>query len=92
MQFNIAPQDLQGMISRVSGFATQLYSISGAMRSYANQLGSSWKDPQYIAFIGQVESMSHQLKSSEESLRIMEQQLKILKANLERAHSEFRRL
>jgi hypothetical protein len=62
------------------------------MRSYSNQLGSTWKDPQYAAYIGQVDAIGKQLKGAEENLKSMEQQLKVLKQNLERAHAEFRRL
>ncbi|MEQ1486865.1 MAG: WXG100 family type VII secretion target [Methylotenera sp.] len=92
MKFNIEPQELQGMISHLSQFASSMGQISSSMRSYANQLGASWKDPQYIGFIDQIQSIGNQLKTSEESLKQMETQLKVLKQNLERAHSEYSRL
>jgi len=92
MKFNIEPQELQTMISRLGQYATSLSSVSSSMRSYSNQLSGTWKDPQYIGFVSQIESMSKQLRNSEESLKQMEQQLKILKQNLERAHAEFQKL
>lgn len=92
MKFNIEPQELQGMISRLSQYASSMAQTSSSMRSYANQLSASWKDPQYIGFVDQIDSIGKQLSSSEDSLRRMESQIKILKQNLERAHSEYMRL
>ncbi len=92
MKFNIEPQDLQTMIGRLSQYASSLGQVSSSMKSYANLLSSTWKDPQYIGFVNQVESMGKQLRTSEETLKQMERQLAILKQNLEKAHADFRRL
>ena len=92
MKFNIAPQDLQGMISKLLSFASQIEGISNSMRSYSNQLSSSWKDPQYVGFIDQISATSKQMATTQQRLRDTAQNLKILKQNLEKAHADYKRL
>jgi len=92
MKFNIAPQELGSMISRLKGFASSLSSISGQMRAYSSQLEASWRDPQYSGFVDNVGQMARALKQNEENLTQMAKQLEILKQNLERAHADYNRL
>jgi hypothetical protein len=90
-KFNIRPQELQAMISKLQQFATQMNTVSSGMNSYASGLGASWRDPQYQQFISSIQAMSRQLKGNQEQMIAMRKQLVVLKSNLERTQREFSR-
>ena len=92
MKFNIQPQDLQAMITHLNSFANDVGGISNRMNSYAVQLESSWRDPQYQGFIGNVQAMSQNFRASQDTLKKMSQTLNVLKQNLERAHADYERM
>lgn len=90
-KFDITPSDLQGMIGKIRGYKSQVKSIGSNMRSYANNLGNTWRDPRYQVFVGSVEAMGKQLQVIDQALERMEKQLKVLKRNLEKADQDFKR-
>ena len=92
MKFNIQPNDLEGMISKLTQYASQLSGISGSMKSYAGQLSSSWQDTQYLGFISQIESTGRQMAQTQLSFVEMARDLRTLKQNLEKAHADAARL
>jgi uncharacterized protein YukE len=92
VKFNIQPQDLQQMIGKLAQYSSSISTTASSMRSYANQLSSSWQDPQYIGFVDQVDAIGRSLKTSEETLKRMEHQLSVLKRNLERTHADYMKL
>lgn len=91
MQFNIRPQDLQLMITKLQQYASQMQGVGNSMRSTSRQLGATWKDPQYRSFLDGVEHMGRQLQANREQLDAMRQQLMTLKRDLEIAHQNQRR-
>ena len=92
MKFNIEPNDLQGMITKLVSYASSIENIATNMRAYSQQLNSTWKDPQYVGFIDQISGTSKQMATTQQSLRDTAQNLKILKQNLERAHADYRKI
>ena len=47
VKFNIRPAELQTMIGKLGQFQNSMNNLSNQMRSTAQSLGSTWKDPQY---------------------------------------------
>ena len=91
VKFNIRPAELQTMISKLGQFQNSMNNLSNQMRSTAQSLGSSWKDPQYHAFIGGIDQMSKSMKGNAQQMESMRKNLTILKRNLERSEQEFRK-
>ena len=62
------------------------------MKSTARSLGASWKDPQYHAFIAQIDTMSSSMRGNAEAMSASKKNLQTLKRNLERAEQEYKKL
>ena len=92
VKFNIRPAELQSMISKLQQYSSQMLSLSNNMKSTARSLGASWKDPQYHAFIAQIDSMSSSMRGNAEAMAASKKNLQTLKRNLERAEQEYKKL
>ena len=92
VKFNIRPVELQTMISKLQQYSSQMLSLSNNMKSTARSLGASWKDPQYHAFIAQIDSMSSSMRGNAEAMAASKKNLQTLKRNLERAEQEYKKL
>ena len=92
VKFNIRPAELQTMISKLGQFQNSMNNLSNQMRSTAQSLGSTWKDPQYHAFIAQIDAMSASMRGNAEAMAASKKNLQTLKRNLERAEQEYRKL
>ncbi len=92
VKFNIRPAELQTMISKLQQYSSQMLSLSNNMKSTARSLGASWKDPQYHAFIAQIDSMSSSMRGNAEAMSASKKNLQTLKRNLERAEQEYKKL
>ena len=90
-KFNITPSDLQMMISKLGQFQNNMNNLSNQMRSTAQSLGASWKDPQYYSFLVNIDGMSKNIRANAQSMESMRKNLAILKRNLERAQQEYKR-
>jgi len=92
VKFNIKPAELQTMISKLGQFQNSMNNLGNQMRSTAQSLGSTWKDPQYHAFIASIDGMSKQMKGSAQAMDQMRKNLTTLKRNLERSEQEYRKM
>ena len=92
VKFNIRPAELQTMISKLQQYSSQMLSLSNNLKSTARSLGASWKDPQYHAFIAQIDSMSSSMRGNAEAMAASKKNLQTLKRNLERAEQEYKKL
>ena len=92
VKFNIRPAELQSMISKLQQYSSQMLSLSNNKKSTARSLNASWKDPQYHAFIAQIDAMSASMRGNAEAMAASKKNLQTLKRNLERAEQEYRKL
>ncbi|MDC0549835.1 WXG100 family type VII secretion target [Candidatus Levibacter sp. Uisw_134_01] len=92
VKFNIRPAELQTMIGKLGQFQNSMNNLSNQMRSTAQSLGSTWKDPQYHAFIASIDGMSKTMKGSAQAMESMRKNLTTLKRNLERSEQEYKKL
>ena len=92
VKFNIRPAELQTMIGKLGQFQNSMNNLSNQMRSTAQSLGSTLKDPQYHAFIASIDGMSKTMKGSAQAMESMRKNLTTLKRNLERSEQEYRKL
>ena len=92
VKFNIRPAELQTMIGKLGQFQNSMNNLSNQMRSTAQSIGYTWKDPQYHAFIASIDGMSKTMKGSAQAMESMRKNLTTLKRNLERSEQEYRKL
>jgi uncharacterized protein YukE len=91
-QFNIAPADLQGMITRLNQWSQQLASIRSAMHAYSQTLRQTWRDPQFESYVSNIEMISKSLGLNSTDMEQTAKTLFVLKQNLERTQQEYQRM
>jgi len=92
MKFNITPQDLEGMITRLRQWSQQLSSIRNSMQSYSQTLRQTWRDPQFESYISNIEMISKSLALNSSDMEQTAKTLFVLKQNLERTQQEYQRM
>ena len=82
VKFNIRPAELQTKIRATTVYSWQVWS-----NKITYSLGASWKDPQYHAFIAQIDSMSSSMRGNAEAMaaskKFTNTQMKIRRAEQE---------
>lgn len=63
-------------------------SMRSSMQNYSSHLRSTWRDPQYEAYITNVTALAKNMESNAESLSHQAKTLEVLKNNLERTVRE----
>jgi hypothetical protein len=92
MQFNISPQELEGMIQRLRSWSQQLSTIRNSMQSYSQTLRQTWRDPQFESYISNVEMISKSLGLNSTDMEQTAKTLFVLKQNLERTQLEYQQM
>lgn len=92
MKFNITPQDLEGMITRLRQWSQQLSGIRNSMHSYSQTLRQTWRDPQFESYISNIEMISKSLALNATDMEQTAKTLFVLKQNLERTKQEYQRM
>jgi hypothetical protein len=92
MQFNISPQELEGMIQRLRSWSQQLSTIRNSMHSYSQTLRQTWRDPQFESYISNVEMISKSLGLNSTDMEQTAKTLSVLKQNLERTQLEYQQM
>ena len=92
MQFNITPNDLQTMTSRLVQWSQQLATIRASMHSYSQTLRQTWRDPQFESYIANIETMGKSLQLNATEMEQTAKTLLVLKQNLERTQQEYQRM
>jgi hypothetical protein len=90
--FNITPQDLQNMITRLTQWSQQLDQIRGSMNTYSQSLRQTWRDPQFDSYISNIELMGKSLGLNASDMAQTAKTLNALKQNLERTRAEYQRM
>ncbi len=92
MTFNITPQDLEGMITRLRHWSQQLSTIRNSMHSYSQGLRQTWRDQQFESYIANIEMISKSLVLNATDMEQTAKTLLVLKQNLERTEQEYQRM
>jgi hypothetical protein len=90
--FNITPQDLQNMITRLTHWSQQLDQIRGSMNTYSQSLRQTWRDPQFDSYINNIELIGKSLGLNAADMAQTAKTLNALKQNLERTRAEYERM
>jgi hypothetical protein len=92
MQFNITPNDLQTMISRLAQWSQQLATIRASMHNYSQSLRQTWRDPQFESYIANIEMIGKSLQLNATDMEQTAKTLLVLKQNLERTQQQYQQM
>jgi uncharacterized protein YukE len=92
MQFNITPNDLQTMISRLVQWSQQLATIRASMQNYSQNLRQTWRDPQFESYVANIEMIGKSLQLNATDMEQTAKTLLVLKQNLERTQQQYQQM
>jgi uncharacterized protein YukE len=92
MQFNITPQELDGMIQRLRQWSHQITSIRNSMHGYTQNLRQTWRDPQFDSYLSHIEMLGKTMGLNAGEMEQLAKTLTVLKNNLERTQQEYQNM